>query len=128
MIPDVVAPAFGGKGCPFLNYDQRVRLWRQVANLDFALIRAIVAREVSMSAGSEIISSGDVADQVPSILREYFAPGAAGSFYQDVVRFLQFKRPGQPADVSVVEFDVLRRKAASKMRTDGGFPEAFVSI
>ena len=92
MLPAAAVPAFDGKGSSFSNYDQQVRLWLRVANLEPpkrapALIPRMdtAVRKVYVAAGSGIILSGDGADRLTNILRENFAPGAADSVYREVV-------------------------------------------
>lgn len=58
MLPAVAAPASDGEVSSLLNREQRVRLWRQVANLGpsnhgIALISQVVyvARQVCVTAG-----------------------------------------------------------------------------
>ena len=63
-----------------------------------------------MAAGSDIILSGDGADQILNILREYLAPGAVDAVYQQVLRLLQLKGTDRAMDVFRAVFDALRRK------------------
>ena len=79
-----------------------------------------------MAAGSDVIIDGDDAGETLTIPREFLATEAADPAYLEVVRFLQFKRAGRTTDAFLVEFDVLRRKAESKVETAGAFPGAFV--
>ena len=58
----IAIPVFGGRGSPFLRYEQRVSMRRQVANPGpsegaSALILRVgsVARHVSMSANNEVV-------------------------------------------------------------------------
>ena len=67
--------------------------------------------------------NGGVA-RILEILRSYFAPEAADATRQQVARFLNY----QSIDEYVVEYDLLRRRAESKMEMGAGFPEQFVSI
>ena len=80
-----------------------------------------------MATGSDAITDGDGARRISTILCGYFALKAAVSAYQEVNRFLQFKRTGFAIDARLVEFDALRRKAKSKMQMRAALPEAFVS-
>ena len=80
-----------------------------------------------MATGSDVITGGDGARRISTILCGYFALKAAGSAYQEIARFLQFKRTGFAIDARLVEFDVLRRKAKSKMQMRAALPKAFVS-
>ena len=58
-----------------------------------------VTQQFCMSAGSELISSNDGADQILNILREVFAPDAVDAGLQEAVRLLQFERTDQTIDV-----------------------------
>ena len=49
------------------------------------------------------------------LLRDYFAPEDLGSVYKEAVRFLQFKRATRTMDEYLSKFDLLRRKAESRM-------------
>ena len=60
MLPSVIVLTFGGRGSSFFNYDQRVKLWRQGANLDpsrrpsaLVLHMDAVARQDCMAAGGD---------------------------------------------------------------------------
>ena len=122
--------SFGGKGPPFIDYEQQVRLWRRVANLDpskraaASILRIdTVARQVCLAAGSDFVVNNDGAERIVTILKDYIAPDAADSVDQEVARFLQSKRPGRTMDVHLAEFDLLRRKAESKMQMSGPRPK-----
>ena len=106
MPPAARVPGFDGKGSSYIIYEQQVRLWRQVANLDpskraAALILQVetVARQVCLAAGSDSVANNDGAEQILGILKDYFAPDAVDSAFQEVARFLQFKRTDQTMDV-----------------------------
>ena len=66
MLPAVTAPSFGSKSASLCSGGQQVRLWRQVTNLGpakrasaFLLRMDIVARQVLMAAGRDVITNGD---------------------------------------------------------------------
>ena len=46
-----------------------------------------VARDSSTAAGSDVVMDHDGVDRISELLRDYSAPGAAGSVYQEGVRF-----------------------------------------
>ena len=71
-------------------------------------------------------SDGDAA--ILGILRNYFAPEAAYAIHQQVTRFVRCTRADQSIDASMVEYDLLWRKAESNMEMGAGFPDQFVSI
>ena len=58
---------------------------------------------------------------MPEILRNYFAPEAAGPTYQEVVRFTHLRQAGQSFGEYNAEYDSQRRKAESKMEMGAGF-------
>ena len=60
--------------------------------------------------------------------RSRFAPEAADASRQQVMRFTNYRRTDQSIDEYIVEFDLLRRKAESKMEVGAGFPGRFASI
>ena len=83
-----------------------MRTWRQAANPDpskraAALILrvAAAARQVSLAAGGDFVANKDGAGRILSVLRGYFASDAVNSGYQELPRFLQFRRTGQLTDV-----------------------------
>ena len=62
------------------------------------------------------------------ISRERFAPDAFGSIFQDMAKFMNFKRTDQDMDTYLMEFDILRRKAEARMIKGGGFPDGIASV
>ena len=58
--------------------------------------------------------------------KSYFAPEVVGSIYQEVARILPFRRAGESIGENIVEFDLLRRRVASKMMMGAGLPGAHV--
>ena len=79
-----------------------------------------VAREVCMAGESDVIAGPDGAKRISELLRDYFAPEALDSVYQEVVRFSQFGRAAQTTDGFLVRLDLPRKKAASKKQGAGG--------
>ena len=75
-----------------------------------------VARQVCMAAG------GDVIADAPCMT------DAMDSVYPEVVRFSQFKRTDRTMNEYLALFDLLHRKAESKMEMGGPFPGTFVSV
>ena len=123
-----------GRGGSFSNYAEEVELRYQVANLDPAkrasapiLKMGTVARRVCIPAGSDEIVDQEVMMRITQLLRDYFAPAAADAANQEVARFLQFERTGQTMDGYMARFDLLSRKAESKMQMGRDFPEVFAS-
>ena len=66
--------------------------------------------------------------RILGILSNYFGPEAADATHQQVTRFMEYRLMYQSIDEFVAKFDLLRRKAGSKMEMGAGFPEQFVSI
>ena len=56
------------------------------------------------------------------LLRNYFAPAAADSVYQEVIRCSHLKRASQTTVENLVRFGLLRRNAASEMHMGWAFP------
>ena len=65
---------------------------------------------------------------IQKVPRNSFQADALGRRYRQVTRFLQHRRPNQPMERYLLEFDALRRKAKSRVVMGGAFPDAFVSI
>ena len=112
------------------SWQQQAKLWRRVTILGPATRAAApisqmdtTARLSCMAAGSDVITDGDDAEKISTISRDYFAPEAAGSAHRKAVRVLQSKRADQTLDLYLVEVDLLRRKAESKMQMGGPRPK-----
>ena len=81
-----------------------------------------------MLAGKVAIRNLDGAEQFSKISRERFAPDAIHSIFQDVVKFMYFKRLGQKMDTFLMEFFSLRQKAESRMLMGAGFSGECVPV
>ena len=81
-----------------------------------------VAEQVCMSAGNLIILNNDGAAEILDILHGHFAPDAVDAVYKEVVRFLHFERMDLSMEVSLLGFDVPRRKAESRMQLGANSP------
>ena len=66
--------------------------------------------------GRDAIGNSDGAAHFLRILRERVAPGAIGSIFQDMARFMYFGRPVQNMGTYLMELDMLRRKAGARFR------------
>ena len=62
------------------------------------------------------------------MLRNYFAPGAVDAVYQDAVRFPRFKWAALFMGELSAKFDLLRRKAESRMRPGSTLPGVFAPV
>ena len=80
-----------------------------------------------MSVDRDVIGNLNGAEQILRILRERFAPDAIDSIFQDMVTFVYFERAGQNMATYIMEFEMQREKAESRMLAGSGFPGAFVS-
>ena len=94
MLSAIFPPSPDGRGASFFNHEQRARLWSQETNAGpakraSALISQmdVVARQVCMAAGSDVIMDGDCAGKMLGISRENSAPGSGDSVYTEVIRF-----------------------------------------
>ena len=81
-----------------------------------------------LEEGSDILENSIGVAKTSDVLRNYFAPEAVDAIRQQVMRFTRSRRTDQSVDEYIAEFDLLRRKAESKMEMGAGFPEPFVSI
>ena len=87
-----------------------------------------VARKVRLNAGRREIGNLDGVGQISRISRERFAPDAIDSISQDMEKFLYFTRTEQTMDTYIMEFEMLRGKAESRLLLGSGFLNAFVSV
>ena len=128
-------PNFVGNGGSFANYEKKVLLGKRVSTMGpetkaahMLLHMSDVARDVCPSVGRGVIDNLDGAEQISKILRGRFAPGAIDSIFQDMAEFMFFKRTGQNMETHIMEFEMLREKAESRIVMGSGSPNAFVSI
>ena len=56
---------------------------------------------------------------IPDLLRDYLAPEAVDSVYQEVARFSKAKRAAQPTDEYPARPDQLRHEAEPRMQVMG---------
>ena len=68
--------------------------------------------------------NGDGAEEISNISLGHFALEAADSVFQEVGRFSQFRRTDPMTDVFLVEIDLPRGKADSRMQMGGAFSGA----
>ena len=90
------------EGSPLLNNEQQLRLWRHVTDLGpskeasaLTLQMEVAARHVCTTAGSDIFASGAVGERILNFPREFCAPGAVDSFYQEAAFFRNVKERGE---------------------------------
>ena len=91
---------------------------------------ALVLRvnSVARQVGGDHLDSNDGVLRRLDILKNYLASEAVGPIYREVACVLQYRRTAESIDEDIVEFDLLRHKAESKMEMGAGFPEALVPI
>ena len=102
MTPAEKAPLFHVADFSYQDYERQVQLWAQMVKMDpsrgavaLVLKMSSTERQVRLAAAQNYMAKNDGADHIVNTLRIYFAPGRVDSIHQAVVRFLQFRRPGQ---------------------------------
>ena len=129
------APRSDEKGESFSKFARHVELRRQATNVGPAnrasasiLHMNAAAREVCMSAESEVIVGHDEVGEISDLLHDCLAPDAVGSVNQEVARLSQSNRATEKTNGRLERVDSSRRKAESKMRMGGAFPGNFASV
>ena len=129
------ASASDGRCSHFLDYQHQAHLWVRTARTGVSARASLlvlhmqpVPGQVCLAGAGDILDRSDGVAKISDVLRNYFAPEAADAIRQQVMRLMRFRRTDQPIDEYIAEFDLLRRKAESKMEMGAGFPEPFVSI
>ena len=85
-------------------------------------------RQVCLAEGSDILDNSDGLTRILDILRSYLAPGPADAIRHQVTRFTNCRRSAQSVGEYIAEYDLLRRKAESKMEVGAGSPGQLSSI
>ena len=88
---------------------------------------ADVARKVRLAIGKAAVGNLDGVEQVLNISRRRFAPNKVDCIFQDITKFLNFKRATQDMDTYLLEFDMLRQRAEARFAMGAGFPDEFAS-
>ena len=134
LSPAEKAPAFDRKGASVLDYERQVRLWMRSTKTDpagssssLALHMNSAPRQVCLPAGGGHLDDQEGVTRFLEILPNFRASGAAGAIYRQVARLTQYRRAEQFINEFIVESDLLRRKAESKMDMGSGYPEQFAS-
>ena len=119
----------------FLDYEHQVNSWMRTARAETPALSSLLIshmrpapRQVCLAEGSDILDHIDGVSKILIILRNYFAPEAVDAIQQQVMRFMRFRRADQSIEDYIMEFDLLRREAAPRMKIGAGFPERFVSL
>ena len=81
---------FHGKGASFIEFEQQVRLWMQMTEMEppkraAALVVHMnsTARQVCLAVAGDHIAKNNGAEHVVNTLRDYFAPATADSISLD---------------------------------------------
>ena len=94
---------------------------------DFHAGPAIEPRKVCMAVRKDYIGNNDGAQRILRISRERFAPDTIDPNHRDVAKFMNFKRADQTMGTYLLEFDMLRKQAESRMLMSSGFPDELAS-
>ena len=107
MLPANKVPGEDRQGSSFQDYEQQPCSWMRTPHLEpskravASILRATsAARRVRKTAAGDNPESRDGALRILEISKNVFALEAAGSIYQEVARFLHYRR----TDQSVGEF------------------------
>ena len=76
--------------------------------------RRAAALGLRLKAAGDHRATNDWAEHIVNIMRIYFAPGTADSLFQEVVRFLEFRRTGETLHGFIPDVELLRRRAEPK--------------
>ena len=136
MLPAGNVPTFDEKWSSFQDYERQVRLWMRMTHLDpskraaASILRAnSVARQVffcSLAATTWIVAMARCAFW--GFRKIISRPGQRAWSSTGWRLFFHYRRAAQSVDEYIVKFDLLRRKAESRIEMSAGLPEAFVSI
>ena len=78
-----------------------------------------------MNAGGDSCARGEDAEAIPNVFGDYFKPEALDHVYQQVTKFLQYRRTGQTTGRDLLEFGFSRLKAEARALMGGAFPDGF---
>ena len=81
-----------------------------------------------MDAGGDTFPQGEDAETISETLRNYCRPDTIDYVYQQITKFLRYKRTDQTAERRRLDFDVLRHDAEARVITGGSFLDRSVSI
>ena len=130
----IIVPTFDGKRSSYLNYEEKVLIWKNISPLQadqkaphLLLHMNDVARKVCLTVGKDAIGNLDGAEKILKILRHRFAPDKVGCIFQDISKFMNFKRTTQDMDTYLLEFEMLRQRAEARFDMGAGFPDEFAS-
>ena len=114
---------------------EKVHVWMRATRAELAARASLLIsnmrlapRQVCLAEGSAILDHDDGVAKTLDILRKYFAPDAVDAIHHKVVRFMRFPRADPYVVEYIAEYDLLRRKAESKMEIWTGFAEHIAPI
>ena len=87
-----------------------------------------VARKVCLTVGKDVVGNMDGVEAILKILRRRSAPDKVDCTFQDISKFMNFKRTTQDMDAYMLEFDMLRRRAEARLALGTGFPDECASV
>ena len=89
--PYIMAPSFDGKRDSFLDFEEKVSIWRNISPLPpeqnayhLLLHMSDAARKVCLSVGKDAVGSSDGVAAIMEILRNRFAPDKVDCVFQDI--------------------------------------------
>ena len=133
--PYIMVPSFDGKRDSFLDFEEKVSIWRNISPLPpeqnayhLLLHMSDAARKVCLSVGKDAVGSSDGVEAIMEILRNRFAPDKVDCVFQDIYKFSNFKRTTQDMDTYLLDFEMLRHRAEARFDMGTGFPDEFVSV
>ena len=87
----IAVPTFDGKRSSFLNYEEKVLIWRNISPLPpgqkasrLLLHSRDVAREVCLTIGKDVVGNMDGVEAILKISRHRFAPDKVDCSFQDI--------------------------------------------
>ena len=123
------ASSFDGKASSFIDYEQRVALWLRSTDVPVERQPAMLishmdptARQVCMfNPEEDTLMTGRGAQLLMRALRDYFQPDTFDRIFTQMGRFMSYVRTEQPIEKFLMEFGILRQKAA-KLLVPAGWP------
>ena len=131
----IIVPTFDGKRSSYLTYEEKVLIWKNISPLPadqkashLLLHMNDVARKVCLTVGKDVIGNLAGVGPILKILRHRFAPDKVACIFQDISKFMNFKRTTQDMDTYLLEFGISRQKAEARMSMGTAFPDEFAPV
>ena len=90
----IAVPTFDGKRNSFLNYEEKVLIWRNISPLPpdqkashLLLHMSDVARKVCLTVGKDVVGNMDGVEAILKILRNRFAPDKIDCIFRILISF-----------------------------------------